>query len=277
MSARAAGRRAGRRGGGATVNDDEFVYGRNPVRELVLAGRREASELFATEQALAGADWLSARRVIVRTRDQLARLVGTGDHQGVVARVEPYPYVDLRELLGADGPLICLDGAHDPRNLGAIARVAEGAGAAGMIISPPGGARGGAGVGQDPRRPGVELPAPRVGGERGVTGVVAKAWAGAVEHLPSARVGSILAAVRDARGAGRPAFGAHPDGAEDYRTAHWIPQSLIVMGAEGEGLRPRVREACDLLVRIPMRGRVASLNISVACGLLLYEAIRNTQ
>ncbi|HMM48192.1 MAG TPA: RNA methyltransferase substrate-binding domain-containing protein, partial [Miltoncostaeaceae bacterium] len=139
MSARAAGRRAGRRGGGATVNDDEFVYGRNPVRELVLAGRREASELFATEQALAGADWLSARRVIVRTRDQLARLVGTGDHQGVVARVEPYPYVDLRELLGADGPLICLDGAHDPRNLGAIARVAEGAGAAGMIIPARGG------------------------------------------------------------------------------------------------------------------------------------------
>jgi 23S rRNA (guanosine2251-2'-O)-methyltransferase len=146
---------------------------------------------------------------------------------------------------------VCLDGAHDPRNLGAIARVAEGAGAAGLVI-------------------------PERGGP-GVTAVVAKASAGAVEHLPVARVSSIAAFIHDARGAGRLAVGAHPEGAEDYRDVPWTPEALLVMGAEGEGLRPRVREACDVLARIPMSGRVESLNISVACGLLLYEAIRNTK
>lgn len=240
------GRRARRSG----PTEDEFVYGRNPVRELLAAGRRPAIEVFATEQA-AAEPWLADARPAIRPRDALARLAGTGDHQGVVARVGPYPYADARDLVAAAGPLVCLDGAHDPRNLGAIVRVAEGAGAAGLVI-------------------------PERGGP-GITAVVAKASAGAVEHLPVARVSSIGAFVHDARGAGRLAVGAHPEGADDYRDVPWTAETLLVMGAEGVGLRPRVRDACDVLARIPMLGRVESLNISVACGLLLYEAIRNTK
>lgn len=232
----------------AGVDAGEVVYGRNPVRELLAAGRRQVIALHATEQA-AAEPWLAAHQPRVEDRERLARLAGSGDHQGVVAIAGPYPYADPRELVVAAGPLMCLDGAHDPRNLGAIARVAEGAGAAGLVI-------------------------PERGGP-GITPVVAKASAGAVEHLPVARVGSVAAFVHDARGAGRFAVGAHPEGAEDYRRAGLDASALIVMGAEGTGLRPRVRDACDALARIPMRGRVESLNISVAAGLLLYEALRN--
>lgn len=227
----------------------EIVYGRNPVRELIAAGRRSVSEVLVLQQ-LADEDWLAGQRVAVRTRDQLGRVAGSSDHQGVVARVAAYPYADVRDLIVASGPVVCLDGAHDPRNLGAIARVAEGAGAAGLVIP----ARGGPGV----------------------TSVVVKASAGAVEHLPVARVPSIGAFVHDARGAGRLAVGAHPEGARDYREVPWTSETLLVMGAEGTGLRPRVRDACDVLAAIPMAGRVASLNISVATGILLFEAIRNT-
>lgn len=227
----------------------EIVYGRNPVRELIAAGRRSVSEVLVLQQ-LADEDWLAGQRVAVRTRDQLGRVAGTSDHQGVVARVAAYPYADVRDLIVAGGPVVCLDGAHDPRNLGAIARVADGAGAAGLVIP----ARGGPGI----------------------TPVVVKASAGAVEHLPVARVASIGAFVHDARGAGRLAVGAHPEGAQDYRGVPWTAEVLLVMGAEGAGLRPRVRDACDVLATIPMAGRVASLNISVATGILLFEAIRNT-
>lgn len=232
-----------------SVDPEGLVYGRNPVRELLAAGRREVLELFALEQ-VAAEPWLRGRPVQVRTRDQLGRIAGTGDHQGVVARTGPYPYADVADLVVGDGPLVCLDGAHDPRNLGAIARVAEGAGACGLVIPSRGGP--------------------------GVTPAVTKASAGAVEYLPIARVASVAAFVHDARGAGRLAVGAHPEGAKDYRAIAWRPEVLLVMGAEGAGLRPRVREACDVLARIPMAGRVASLNISVATGILLYEAIRNT-
>ncbi len=146
------------------------------------------------------------------------------------------------------GPVVCLDGAHDPRNIGAIARVAECAGAAGLAI-------------------------PRRGGPA-VTPAVAKASAGAVEWLPIARLGSVAAFVHDARAA-RQAVGAAPEGGEDYREVAWAPDAVIVLGSEGAGLRPRVRDACDLLVTIPTPGRIASLNISVAAGLLVFEALRN--
>ncbi|WP_217915082.1 TrmH family RNA methyltransferase [Miltoncostaea marina] len=225
----------------------EVVYGRNPVRELLAAGRREVHEVVALPQ-LAGEPWLAGADVRTAGRDELGRIAGTADHQGVVALTGAYPYAEPAELLARPGPVVCLDGAQDPRNLGAIARVAEAAGAAGIVIQ---------------RR-----------GSPGVTPVVAKASAGAVEHLAIARVGSMVAFLHDARGGGRLAIGAHPDGAEDYRALAWPRDVLLVMGAEGEGLRPRVRESCDHLARIPMAGRVASLNISVATALLLYETLR---
>ncbi len=228
----------------------EAVYGRNPVRELLAAGRREVHEVHALRQ-LAHEPWLEGVRVREATRERLARLAGTGDHQGVVAIAGPYPYFAPEELLERPGPLVCLDGAQDPRNLGAIARTAEAVGAAGIAI---------------PRR-----------GSPGVTPVVVKASAGAAEHLAIAQVGSMTAFVHDARAGGeRPAIGAEPEGGEDYRTVPWRPDAILVMGAEGAGLRPAVAAVCDHLVRIPMAGRVASLNISVAAAILLFETYRTT-
>lgn len=226
----------------------ELVYGRNPVRELIGAGARPVHEVRALPQ-LAREPWLAGVRVREATRAELGRLAGTSDHQGLVALADPYPYAGLRALLDRPGPIVALDGAQDPRNLGAIARVAEAAGAAGMAIPSRGGP--------------------------GVTPAVVKASAGAVEHLAIARVESVAAAVHDARGTGRLAVGADAERGDDYRRVPWPADVVLVLGSEGEGLRPRVRAACDRLVRIPMRGRVASLNISVAAGILLFEALRN--
>lgn len=222
----------------------EVVYGRNPVRELLRAGLRPAHRVLILPQ-LADEPWLAGAPVERAQRAELGRLAGTADHQGVVALTDPYPYASASDLLREPGPLVVLDGAQDPRNLGAIARVAEGAGAAGLVIAER--------------------------GTPGVTATVCKASAGAVEHLPVARVPSIAAFVHDAGGAGRPAVGADADRGEDYTAIDWPPDALLVLGSEGEGLRPRVREACSVLARIPMEGRVESLNLSVAAGVLLFR------
>jgi 23S rRNA (guanosine2251-2'-O)-methyltransferase len=230
-------------------SDREVVYGRNPVRELIAAGRRPVHEVRALPR-VAGEPWLAGLPVRESTRDALSRWARSPDHQGVAALTDPYPYAEAADLLDRPGPVVCLDGAHDPRNIGAIARVAECAGAAVLAI-------------------------PRRGGP-GVTPTVAKASAGAVEWLAIVRVGSVAAFVHDARSAGRQTLGADPAGGEDYRAVAWSPDPVIVLGSEGEGLRPRVRDACDGLVSIPTAGHVASLNISVAAGILVFEAVRNT-
>lgn len=229
----------------------EVVYGRNPVRELLAAGRRPAHRIAALPQ-LVGEPWLAGAGVPVRTADraELGRLAGTSDHQGVVAEAGPYPYVQASPLLREEGPLVCLDGAQDPRNIGAVARVAEAGGAAGLVI---------------PGR-----------GSPGVTAVVCKASAGAVEHLLVNRTDGLIGLLHDARGMGRIVAGADADapGVVDHGDAGLPIDTILVLGAEGSGLRPRVRDACDVLVRIPMRGRVASLNLSVAAGILLFDLPR---
>ena len=190
----------------------EVVYGRNPVRELIAAGARPVYEVSVLPQ-LADEPWLSDVRVVVRTRDQIGHRAGSSDHQGILAVTDPY--AEPAAVLERPGPVVCLDGAQDPRNLGAIARVAEGVGAAGIVI---------------PRR-----------GSPGVTATVAKVSAGAVEHLAIARIGSMVSFLHDAGGTGRTAIGAHPEGGVDYRDVEWPRDVILVMGAEGEGLRPRVR------------------------------------
>lgn len=227
----------------------EVVYGRNPVRELLAAGRREVLQVWVLKQ-LAGEDWPRGVRVGTATRAELGRFCGSSDHQGVVAITGEYPYEDERGVLEGSGPVVVLDGAQDPRNLGAICRVADGAGAAGIVI---------------PRR-----------GSPGVTAVVCKASAGAVEHMRVARVESIAGFLARARDTGRVVVGAAPGAAVDFRAGVIPADAVIVMGAEGAGLRPRVAAACDHLVNIPMAGRVESLNISVAAALMLFEAVRTT-
>lgn len=239
-------RRPGRRPRKPDAEGPVLVYGRNPVRELIRAGRRPVSEVWALEQA-ADDPVLQGVSVQVKSREALARLAGTGDHQGVVAITEDYPYADPQSVLEGSGPIMVLDEVQDPRNLGAVARVADAAGFAGLVI---------------PTR-----------GSPGITAVACKASAGAVEHLHIARVGSIVAFINDLAGSGRWAAGADADAGTDYRELAWDPSAVIVLGAEGAGLRPRVREVCDRLVRIPMRGSVGSLNLSTAAAVLAFQAV----
>ncbi|MCB0882351.1 MAG: RNA methyltransferase [Thermoleophilia bacterium] len=228
------------------MSDREVVYGRNPVRELLRAGRRDVREVLVLDR-LAREPWLRGARVRTADKATLGRLAGTSDHQGVIAFAGPYPYAEPRELLAEPGPLVCLDGAQDPRNLGAICRVADAAGARAVAIT--------------------------LRGSPGVTPVVCKASAGAVEHLRVARVDSMTGFLLEARQAGRTVVGTDPESDAGFRGS--VPSdAVVVLGSEGAGLRPRVAAACDRLVSIPMRGRVASLNISVAAGLVLFEAGR---
>jgi 23S rRNA (guanosine2251-2'-O)-methyltransferase len=229
----------------------EHVYGRNAVREAV-RGPREVLEVWATERALAAEPWLRDERglrVHVKPERALTDEVKTRDHQGVIARVAPYRYADAYELAAADKPLlICLDQVTDPHNLGAVARSAEGAGATGVIVPSHGAAR--------------------------VTAAVARASAGAVEHLPIAVVQNLARYLNDVKGPDLWVWGAAADGGISLWDADLAGGSALVLGAEGRGLRPLVRRACDGIVSIPLRGRIESLNVSVATALLLYEARR---
>ncbi len=245
MSTRGYGRRPSGEDEGPVL-----VYGRNPVRELIRAGRRPVSEVWVLKQ-VADEPVLEGYTVVVKNREELARVTGTGDHQGMVAFTEEFPYADPQAILEGDGLVIVLDEVQDPRNLGAVARVADAAGCAGLII---------------PTR-----------GSPGITPVACKASAGAVEHLLIARVGSLVAFINDLPGAGRWAAGADADVGMDYREVPWDSGAVIVLGAEGTGLRPKVRDVCERLVRIPMRGSVGSLNLSTAASVLVFEAVRGNE
>jgi 23S rRNA (guanosine2251-2'-O)-methyltransferase len=222
----------------------ELVYGRRAVRE-VLRGRREVVELLVTARA-AREGW--ERKAKVVPERVLSELAGTRDHQGVVARVAPYRYADAYELAAVDEPLlVCLDQVTDPRNLGAVCRSAEGAGATGVI-----------------------LPAHR---SARVTPAVSRASAGAVEHLPIAVVQNLARWLNEVKGPRLWAWAADAGGTP-MGDADLAGGLALVFGAEGKGLRPLVRKACDGAVSIPLLGRVESLNVSVAAAVLLYEARR---
>jgi 23S rRNA (guanosine2251-2'-O)-methyltransferase len=229
----------------------EHVYGRNAVREAV-RGPREVQEILATERALAAEQWLRDEpglRVHVKPERALTELAGTRDHQGVVARVAPYRYADAYELAAFDRPLlVCLDQVTDPHNLGAVIRSAEGAGATGVVVPVHGAAR--------------------------VTPAVSRASAGAVEHLPVAVVQNLARYLNDVKGPDLWVWGAAADGGTPLWEAELDGGTAFVLGAEGRGLRPLVRRACDGLVSIPLAGTVESLNVSVAAAVLLYEARR---
>ncbi|HSL63981.1 MAG TPA: 23S rRNA (guanosine(2251)-2'-O)-methyltransferase RlmB [Gaiellaceae bacterium] len=228
------------------------VYGRRAVREL-LRGRREALELWATERAVAAEPWLREGvpvRVQVKPERELTDAAATRDHQGVLAWAEPYRYADAWELAAGERPLLaCLDQVSDPRNLGAVARSAEGAGATGIVVPAHGSAT--------------------------VTPAVCRSSAGAVEHLPVAVVTNLARYLGEVK---RDDLWVYAADAGEEATPMWRADLsggvALVLGAEGRGLRPLVRRTCDAAVSIPLRGRVESLNVSVAAALLLYEARR---
>jgi 23S rRNA (guanosine2251-2'-O)-methyltransferase len=229
----------------------EQVYGRRSVREA-LRGRREVLELWSTERALRAAPWLrteSTVRVQVKVERELTEAAETRDHQGVLGWCEPYRYADAWELAAADRPLLaCLDEVSDPRNLGAVCRSAEGAGATGVVLPSHRSAR--------------------------VTPAVCRASAGAVEHLPVAVVTNLARYLQDVKGSDLWVYGAAGDAAASLWQSELTGGVALVFGAEGRGLRPLVRRTCDGEIAIPLFGRIESLNVSVAAALLLYEARR---
>jgi 23S rRNA (guanosine2251-2'-O)-methyltransferase len=227
----------------------EQVYGRRAVREA-LRGRREVLELWATERAAAAEPWLQdGPRLQLRPERELTEAGGTRDHQGVLAWCEPYLYADAYDLVAVERPLVvALDQVTDPRNLGAVARSAEGAGATGIVVPAHGSAR--------------------------VTPAVCRASAGAVEHLPIAVVPNLARWLNEVKGADLWVYAAAADGAQSLWQAELDGGVVLVFGAEGKGVRPLVRRACDGAISIPLAGSVESLNVSVAAALLLYEAAR---
>jgi 23S rRNA (guanosine2251-2'-O)-methyltransferase len=227
------------------------VYGRRPVREA-LRGRREVLELWATERALKAEPWLrevERPRLQVKLERELNDAAGTRDHQGVLAWCEPYRYADAWELAAAERPLLaCLDQVTDPRNLGAVIRSAEGAGATGVVVPAHGAAT--------------------------VTPAVARSSAGAVEHLPVGVVPNLARYLDEVKSDDLWVYAATGEAEQSMWDTDLSGGMALVFGAEGKGIRPLVRRMCDGAVSIPLAGQVESLNVSVAAALLLYEAAR---
>jgi 23S rRNA (guanosine2251-2'-O)-methyltransferase len=226
-----------------------IVYGRNPVREVLRGRRRRAvTEVLATESA-AREPWLGDVRVKLSTPAALDRICGSPEHQGICVDAGPYPYAGAEELLGRPDPLIvALDELQDPHNLGAIARTAECAGVDGLVICE--------------RRAAAVTPA------------VCKASAGAVEHLRIARVGNLVGFLGRAQEAGCWCHGAAGDAGVSYDQPDYTGGVVLVLGGEGRGLRRLVAERCDDLVRLPLRGKIESLNVSAAAAVIVYEALQ---
>jgi 23S rRNA (guanosine2251-2'-O)-methyltransferase len=185
-------------------------------------------------------------------RPDVDRLAGNSAHQGVVAVASAKKYGDMEDILahkrGAHALVVVLDGVEDPHNLGAIIRTADGAGADGVLI---------------PERRAA-----------GVTATVAKASAGAVEHLPIAKITNVARALEDLKKRNVWTVGLDERGPQTYDALDYKMDCALVLGAEGKGLHELVRKRCDFLVSIPMAGRVPSLNVSVAAAVVLYEIAR---
>jgi 23S rRNA (guanosine2251-2'-O)-methyltransferase len=230
----------------------ELVYGRQPVREVLRAGKRQILELLATERALAAEPWLrevkGVRLQVVRD-GRLNEAAGTRDHQGVVAFCEPYRYADAYELVAGERPLVaCLDQVTDPHNLGAVCRSAEGAGADGVVVLEHSSAR--------------------------VTAAVCRASAGAVEHVPVAVVVNLARYLGEVKRDDLWVWAAAGEASTSVWSADFRGGTALVFGAEGRGLRPSVRKACDDAFAVPLGGQIESLNVSVAAGIALFEAAR---
>ena len=228
----------------------ETIYGIRPVVESLKSGRRRIFEVLDSVGDDEVAKAATERGVDVKrvSRQRVEELSRGGVHQGVVARVGPYPYSGLEEILSAPEPVVLiLDGVTDPRNLGAVLRAADGAGASGVVI---------------PKDRAV-----------GVTAAAVKASAGASEHVRVGRETNLRRAIERMKEAGLWVYAAEAAGTR-YTELDLAGPVALVLGSEGRGVRRLVREACDGEVSIPMLGAVDSLNVSVASAVLLYEARR---
>jgi 23S rRNA (guanosine2251-2'-O)-methyltransferase len=211
----------------------QVIYGKRPVAEAE-RGRRAVHQVWRTPES---------------SPEELERLCGSPHHQGVVAEVDPYPYADPSQLLRTENALIvALDQVQDPRNLGAVCRSAEAAGAAGLVV---------------PERRSAA-----------VTPAACKASAGAVEHLHIAHVRNLTDWLSAAKKAGFWLWGADASAAQAPWDVDLTGPTVLVLGGEGTGIRPRVASACDGCIALPHEGQTASLNVSAAATALLFEAVR---
>src|SRR5947209_10920112 len=237
----------------------DVLYGIHAVEEALLARSRSLDHVEVARERhdqrlqalidLARKEGVSLR---FSPRDQLDRLARTKSHQGVVAIVAGKNYSELDEILahkkGEHSFIVVLDGVEDPHNLGARIRTADGAGVDGVVI---------------PERRAA-----------GVTGTVAKASAGASEHVPIARVTNIARTLEELKQNNVWTVGLDERGTQSYDELDYKVDFAIVLGAEGRGLHDLVRRKCDFLISIPMLGQVPSLNVSVAAAVVMYEAAR---
>ena len=236
-----------------------YIYGFNAVAEALKARGRGFSWVGVAKER----SDIRLKRVIddcrkvgipvkFLPRTELDEMAGTGAHQGVVAVTSSKQYSDLDDVVGAKrgekALIVVLDGVEDPHNLGAILRTADAAGADGVVI---------------PERRAA-----------GVTGTVTKVSAGASEHLPIARVTNIARSLEDLKDHNIWTVGLDERGSHTYDSLDYKMDCAIVLGAEGKGLHDLVAKKCDFLVSIPMLGKVPSLNVSVAAGVVLYEVVR---
>ncbi len=238
------------------------VYGMNPLRELLRAAGEGISELWLGEGGTRASSFAELERlarergakVRVAPRAKLDRLAGTDHHQGVVAVVADYRYAEVDEILAraaaAEQPplVLLLDGVEDPHNLGAVIRSAHALGAHGVVI---------------PRDRAV-----------GVTPAVAKGSAGAVERCPVARVVNVSKTIEALKEAGVWSVALVQDADRQLRDVDLTGPTALVLGSEGEGLRPLVRRTCDLEASIPMPGELESLSVSAAAAIAVYEVAR---
>jgi len=235
------------------------IYGINAVTEALKARGRALEWVGVTKER----HDLRLQRIVeecrrqgvaVRflTRTEIERMTHDNGHQGVLAVTSEKRYNDLDDLLAAKRAeyslIVVLDGVEDPHNLGAILRTADAAGVDGVAI---------------PERRAA-----------GVTGTVVKVSAGASEHLPIAKVTNISRTLEELKSKNLWTVGLDERGTQSYETLDYKMDCAIVLGAEGKGLHDLVRKKCDFLISIPMLGKVASLNVSVAAAIVLYEIVR---
>ncbi|HEX8639137.1 MAG TPA: 23S rRNA (guanosine(2251)-2'-O)-methyltransferase RlmB [Pyrinomonadaceae bacterium] len=239
--------------------DSQLVFGVLPVLESLRADARRVEKIYVAEGArekrlaeifdLARASGVSVNKT---TRENLARMVAPdANHQGVVAVKAAANYIPADEIFDSvaeNALLVVLDGVEDPRNLGAILRTVEGAGADGVFI---------------PERRAV-----------GLTETVAKSSAGAVEYVKVAKVANVNRLIDELKERNIWTIGTSAEAEKDYTDWDWTQASALVLGGEGKGLHRLTAEKCDVLVKIPMHGQIESLNVSVACGVILFEANR---
>jgi 23S rRNA (guanosine2251-2'-O)-methyltransferase len=241
--------------------ESEPLFGRNPVLELLRAESRRVDEIAILSEgrgpALQELLVLARRRgvkISYRTRDQLTAIAGTPHHQGVVARVAEAAYVALGDLLRIPGErgepafFLALDQVQDPRNLGAVLRTADATGVHGVVL---------------PKHHSV-----------GLTAAVAKSAMGGVEHVPVAREANLVQVLEVLKEESVWVMGAAlRDGDPPWEVDLSGPLCLV-LGGEGEGLRPLVARTCDRLLSLPMRGSIGSLNVSAAAAAICYEVVR---